>query len=244
MNKLKISIITVTWNSVAYLEEAIQSVISQDYDNFEYIIIDGGSTDGTVDIIRKYADRLAYWISEPDRGMYEAMNKGIAQASGDIIGMINSDDYYYPGALQAVAEAFEGKSLDEYIFWGDVQYEHLGRVKGFRPENLKTGAFAPHPSMFCPKQIYDRIGNYDASFRLLGDYDFMYRAVNKYRIKSLYVPELIAFFREGGMADRNIMACLRDELKVKLRYGQFPPWALTVFALKVIKNIRRIVGHQ
>ncbi|MDD3117989.1 MAG: glycosyltransferase family 2 protein [Victivallales bacterium] len=241
---LKISVITVCYNSAAYLEKAVESVLSQNYDNFEYLIIDGGSTDGTPDIIRRYEDRLAYWTSEPDRGIYDAMNKGIARASGDIVGIINSDDYYFPEALQKVADAFEGKSLDEYIFWGDVQYEHRGRVRGFRPAKVKTGAFAPHPSMFCPRRIYERIGTYDASFRLLGDYDFMYRAVNKFNLKPLYVPELIAFFREGGLADSNILSCLRDELKVKRRYGQ--PWfiAYPVFFLKILKNAPRILNNR
>ena len=237
---LKISIITVCYNSAEFFEEAIESVLSQDYDNFEYIIIDGGSTDGTLDIIRKYEDRLAYWSSEPDNGLYDAMNKGIVKASGDIVGMINADDYYFPDTFKKVVAAFEGKSLDENIFWGDVQYEHLGRIKGFRPENVKTGAFAPHPSMFCPRCIYEHIGTYDDSFHLLGDYDFMYRAVNKFGITPLYVPELIAFFREGGLADKNILPCLRDELKVKLRYGQSRLIACTVFWLKIIKNSHKI----
>jgi glycosyltransferase len=241
VNNLKISIVTVCYNSAEYLETAIESVLSQKYDDFEYIIIDGGSDDGTLDIIRRYDDRLAYWCSEPDNGIYDAMNKGIAHATGDIVGMINSDDYYLPGAFAKAAEAFKGKSLDEYIFWGDVQYENLGRIKGFRKNNLKLGAFAPHPSMFCPKKIYDRIGVYDTSFKLLGDYDFMYRAVNKYNIKPLYVPELIAFFREGGLADSNILPCLRDELRVKLRYGQLFIIAYPVFLLKVIKNFFRIL---
>ncbi len=235
MNNLKISIITVSYNSVEYIETAIQSVLSQRYINFEYIIIDGGSTDGTVDIIKKYADSLAYWVSEPDSGIYDAMNKGISRATGDVIGMINSDDYYFPDALETVAKAFKHKDLNQYIFWGDVEYELLGRIKGWRPKNLKCGAFAPHPSMFCPKMIYDRIGLYDTSFRLLGDYDFMYRAIHKYQLKPLYIPELIAFFREGGLACNNIIACLRDELKVKLRYGQSPLIAIPFFWLKIIK---------
>jgi glycosyltransferase len=236
MNNLKISIVTVSYNSAAFIETTIKSVLEQDYDNFEYIIIDGGSTDGTLEIIKKYADQLAYWISEPDGGIYEAMNKGISQATGDIVGMINSDDYYLPNAFKLVNKAFKGKTLNEYIFWGDVEYELLGRVKGWRPQNLKRGAFAPHPSMFCPKCIYERIGLYDTSFRLLGDYDFMYRAIHKYSIKPLYLPEVIAFFREGGLADSNIIACLRDELKVKLRYGQSPFIAIPLFLLKIIKN--------
>lgn len=237
---MKISIITATFNAERFLEQTIESVLSQDYQNREYLIIDGGSTDGTIDIIRKHAASLAYWVSEPDNGMYDAMNKGIARANGDIVGIINADDYYFPGALGKVAEAFADRNLDEHIFWGDVEYEQLGRVRGFRQKNMTRGAFAPHPSMFCPKRIYDRIGYYDASFRLLGDYDFMYRAIHRYGIKPLYVPELIAFFRGGGLAERNIYRCLRDELRVKLRYGQSPWQAIPLFCLKLLKNAPRI----
>ncbi len=240
---MKISIITVTYNAERFLEETITSVLSQDYSECEYLIIDGGSTDGTLDIIRKYEASLSCWISEPDNGMYDAMNKGISRTTGDIIGIINADDYYFPGALPKVAEAFANHNLDEYIFWGDVEYERLGRVRGFRQKNLARGAFAPHPSMFCPKRIYERIGGYDTSFRLLGDYDFMYRAVNQHNIKPLYVPELIAFFRGGGLADRNIYSCLCDELRVKLRYGQSPWRAIPLFWLKLLKNALKMMTH-
>ncbi|MFA6715794.1 MAG: glycosyltransferase family 2 protein [Victivallaceae bacterium] len=240
---LKISIITVCYNSVEYLEDAVESVLSQDYDNFEYIIIDGGSTDGTLDIIRKYESRLAYWISAPDRGIYDAMNKGIAQASGDIIGMINSDDYYLPGAFRKVANAFADKSLDDNIFWGDIMHGDE-RVLGWREWNVKRGAFAPHPSMFCPKKVYERIGAYSLDYKILADYDFMYRAINYHHIKHIYLPEPIAFFRPGGLASQNILPSLKEELEVKLRYGQ--PWliACTVFLLKIIKNSHKIFKNM
>jgi glycosyltransferase involved in cell wall biosynthesis len=241
---LKISVITVSFNSASTIEQTIKSVLEQQYDNYEYIIVDGGSTDGTVDIIEKYADDLAYYVSEPDNGLYDAMNKGIANAIGDIIGIINSDDYYYPDALKTVAHSFIEHKLEDYIFWGDVMYEKQGRVMGFRPENRKIGAFAPHPSMFCPKCVYDNIGVYDTNFKLLADYDFMYRAVNKYNIKPLYETELIAFFREGGLADSNIIPCLRDELNVKLKYGQSRLSAGTAFLLKIIKNMPRIMRSR
>ena len=239
---LKISIITVCYNSVEYFEEAIESVLSQDYDNFEFIIIDGGSTDGTLDIIRKYEDRLVYWVSEPDNGLYDAMNKGIAKASGDVVGMINSDDYYLPGAFKKVAAAFENKSLDDNIFWGDIMYGDK-RVSGWRDWNVTRGAFAPHPSMFCPKKIYDRIGTYSMDYKILADYDFMYRAVNYHHIKHIYLPETIAFFRLGGLASQNILPSLKEELSVKLRYGQPRAIAYPVFLLKIIKNSPRILRN-
>ena len=239
---LKISIITICYNSAEFFAEAIESVLSQDYENFEYIIIDGGSTDGSVDIIRKYEDRLAYWVSEPDDGLYDAMNKGIEQATGDIIGMINSDDYYFPGTFQKVAEAFEGKNLEENIFWGDIMHGDE-RVLGWRDWNVKRGAFAPHPSMFCPKKIYDQIGMYDTRYKILADYDFMYRAVNQYHVKPIYLPEKVAFFRPGGLASQNILPSLKEELTVKLAYGQSRLVAYTIFWLKIIKNSPKILKN-
>ena len=239
---LKISIITVCYNAAEHFEEAIQSVLSQDYDNFEYIIIDGGSTDGTLDIIHKYEGRLAYWISEPDNGLYDAMNKGIEKASGDIIGMINADDYYFPDAFKKVAAAFEGKSLETNIFWGDIMHGDE-RVLGWRDWNVKRGAFAPHPSMFCPKKIYDQIGTYNLKYKILADYDFMYRAINHYHVKHIYLPENIAFFRPGGLASQNILPSLKEELAVKLCYGQSRLIAYTVFWLKIIKNSPKILKN-
>ena len=237
---MKISIITAVRNDAEHIEETIRSVLDQDYPEIEYIIIDGASTDGTTEIISRYRERLGAFVSEPDTGIYNAMNKGIRLATGDIIGMINSGDSYFPGALSKVAAAF-GPDPGRRIFWGDVQYEHLGRVRGFRRENLFIGAFAPHPSMFVPRTVYDETGLYDESFRLLGDYDYMYRAVNSMKIEPLYLPELIAFYREGGLSDQRILRCLADELRVKIRYGQNRFIAYLLFILKVVKNLPRIL---
>ena len=240
---MKISVITVVRNDVEHIEETVNSVLAQKGVEFEYIIIDGASDDGTKEIIERYRDKIAAFVSEADNGIYQAMNKGIRLATGDVIGLINSGDTYFPGALAAVAAAFEKTPgwEKEYIFWGDVEYESCGRVRGFRPEKLYVGAFAPHPSMFVPRKIYESIGLYDESFKLLGDYDFMYRAVHKYHIKPLYVAELIAFYRAGGVSDRRIMSCLRDELHVKLRYGSPVVLSYLMFFAKVVKNLPRML---
>ena len=243
---MKISVVTVVWNDCDHIEETLKSVLEQTGEGFEleYVVIDGASDDGTVEILRRYESRLSCLVSERDSGIYDAMNKGIARCTGDVIGMINSGDRYLPGALALVADSYRRYGKMDRIFWGDVLYERLGRVKGFREKNLRIGAFAPHPSMFVPRNIYERIGTYDESLRLMGDYDFMYRAVNVEHIRPLYVPELVAFYREDGLSDRNVLNCLREELQVKLRYGQSPVTAKLVFALKVIKNIRRIAANR
>ena len=118
------------------------------------------------------------------------------------------------------------------------------RVLGWREWNVKRGAFAPHPSMFCPKKVYERIGAYSLDYKILADYDFMYRAINYHHIKHIYLPEPIAFFRPGGLASQNILPSLKEELEVKLRYGQ--PWliACTVFLLKIIKNSHKIFKNM
>lgn len=242
---MKISVVTVVRNDCCGIEETLNSVLGQKSDAFEleYVVIDGASDDGTAEIIGKYASSLAFFVSEKDSGIYNAMNKGIARCTGDVIGMINSGDRYLPGALELVAKSFSEPGALECIFWGDVIYQHQGLVKGFRENKRYIGAFAPHPSMFVPRSIYERIGTYDESFRLLGDYDFMYRAVNAEKIRPLYVPQPVAFYLEDGLSDRYVFRCLKDELRVKIRYGQNFLWAWMVFVLKVIKNSGRILRN-
>ena len=242
---MKISVVTIVRNDRDHIEETMKSVLEQSGSGFEleYVVIDGASDDGTAEIIARYGEKLSFWISEKDSGIYNAMNNGISHCTGDIIGMINSGDRYLPGALELVASSFREYGKLDRIFWGDVIYQHHGLVKGFRANNLKIGAFAPHPSMFVPRNIYERIGVYDESFRLLGDYDFMYRAVNAEKIKPLYVPHPVAFYLEDGLSDRHVLGCLKDELKVKLRYGQPSLAAKLIFALKVVKNLKRILSN-
>lgn len=237
---MKFSIVTVVRNDAAHIMETVSSVLDMQHGiDVEYIVIDGDSTDGTRGLLETRASEFAAFVSEPDSGIYEAMNKGIDRATGDAVGIINSGDRYLPGALGLAAAALEGRCDDRHILWGDVEYERGGRVRGFRPEKRYIGAFAPHPSMFVPLAYYRRHGAYDASFRLLGDYDFMYRAVNVVGVEPVYLPEVLAFYRAGGLSDRRIFACLRDELRVKLRYGASPAASYAAFCLKVLKNLPR-----
>ena len=237
---MKFSIVTAVLNDAEHIAETMSSVLDGNADcEVEYIVIDGGSTDGTKEIIAARAAELGFFVSEPDSGIYEAMNKGIAHAAGDVVGIINSGDRYLPGALKSVERALDGKCDDHHILWGDVEYERGGRVRGFRPEKRYVGAFAPHPSMFVPLAYYRRYGAYDPDFKLLGDYEFMYKAVNKTGVDPVYLPEVLAFYRAGGLSDRRIFACLRDELRVKLRYGASPIGAYAAYFLKLLKNLPR-----
>ena len=235
---MKLSIITAVLNDAAHIAETVRSVLEQDGET-EYIVIDGGSTDGTLEALSPYCGRLTV-VSEPDDGIYQAMNKGIRRSTGDVIGIINSGDRYLAGAFDRVRSVYAHPENAGKIFWGDVEYEICGRVKGFRKSHRYIGAFAPHPSMFVPRRIYDRIGLYDETLRLMGDYDFMYRAVNHEGIGYVYCPEIIAWYRAGGASDRDVARCLREELQVKLRYGASPLIHLPLYWLKLLKNRKRI----
>lgn len=234
MSHIKLSVVTVSFNAAATIEETIQSVINQSYKNVEYIIIDGGSTDGTIDIIEKYRDKIAYFVSEKDYGLYHAMNKGIEKATGEIIGMINSDDYYLEGAFEKVVKAFEGKKLEEHIFFGDMLHGD-SLIRGWRPEALKMSAFGAHPSMFCPKIVYERIGGYKLAYKILSDYDFMYRAFNVRGLKPIYLPEPIAYFRPGGLASKNIFRSYTEEMLIKYDNGEKLHKAFGIYLMKLLR---------
>ena len=193
-----ISIITPVLNGKRHLEETIKAVLDQGYDNLEYIIIDGGSFDGTLDIIRKYEDRIDYWISEQDRGIYNAMNKGIDLATGEIIGIINSDDWYPPGAVARVAKRYS-PGID--IYYGDVislgrVIESSRRLSG-TPKALNRRMSFNHPTCFVAARVYKAHGKYDEDFRYAADYDLFLRLYKK-GLNFEYIPEIQAHIREGG----------------------------------------------
>lgn len=235
---MKFSVITPVLNAASTVGRTIESVLAQPGE-IEYIVIDGGSTDGTLDVIGRYSDRLAFFQSRPDRGLYDAMNQGIMRSTGDIVGIINADDRYFPETVEIVREAFETGGSDG-VLWGDVEYEHQGRVKGFRPWKLGIGAFAPHPSMFVPRKVYDLVGVYDLAYKYLADYDFMYRAVRKFKLPVLYVPRLLAHFSESGLSGTHVAECLKEEYAIHLAHGMGAWRARLMYELKLLKNRRRI----
>mgnify|MGYP001173230963 CR=1 FL=1 len=180
MNKnFKISVITVTKNSEKFLEENIKSLKNQTYKNFEHIIIDGKSTDRTVDIIKKYKDKIDYWVSEPDKGLYDAMNKGIEVCTGDIIGILNSDDIYFSDALKFVNHYFSEKENLDFLF-GTVEKHKL--MHGYYPEKIKWtfGFYTTHSvGFFIKKSSQMKIGFYDTRYKYSADYDLFYKMIVK-----------------------------------------------------------------
>lgn len=225
-----ITVITVVYNGEKYLEETILSVINQSYENIEYIIIDGGSTDGTLDIIKKYEDKIAYWVSEKDNGIYDAMNKGIKQSKGDLIGMINADDYYEKDTLLFVADAFAREEKD--VFYGDIFYldgverslvpaHDTGLKYGIFPYSFKwiwVNMLFGHPTTFVKKTIYDEIGLFDTSYRISGDYDFFFKLV-KAQKQFYYIKEPLVTFRLGGVSDTANKIKERENENIRKKNG-------------------------
>jgi glycosyltransferase involved in cell wall biosynthesis len=222
-NKPLISIITIVFNGELFLERTINSVIDQNYCNVEYIVIDGGSTDKTLDILEKYDAKIDCWVSEPDKGISDAFNKGIKLATGEIIGLINADDYYSDGALSNVAQAFAENDID-YLY-GNINLHKLSgeKLRVVRPRyNSKFpygGMPVPHPSLFIRKKVYDQIGLYNLNYKIAMDYELFIR-IHEQQYKSLYLDFEIAHFSLGGISDSHIGASHKENLKVALNSKQ------------------------
>jgi glycosyltransferase len=203
---MKISIITVGFNCKNTLEDCIKSVLSQNYPDVEYIIIDGGSTDGTLDVIKKYKNDIAYFVSEPDKGIYDAMNKGIKAATGDIIGILNSDDVYADNEiLQSVAACIFEKKVDScygdlfYVTANDMDRKvRYWKAGSFNKNNFIRGWMPPHPTFFVRRSVYEQFGLFNLNFPLAADYELMLRFLYKYDVSTYYIPQCLVRMRTGG----------------------------------------------
>ena len=223
---MKVSIITVTYNSAQTLVDAMKSVLEQTYHDIEYIIVDGASTDSTIDIIRQYElqfkNRLK-WISEKDDGIYDAMNKGIQLATGDVVGVLNSDDYFTSSDVIARMVAAFRDGAD--AVYGDVHFIHDGEPnkciryyssKHFRPFWLRFGFMPAHPSFYCRRGVYERAGYYKTDYAIGSDYEMMVRLFYGYHIRAKYLPMDFVTMRTGGASTRNIqsrLALIKDDVR-------------------------------
>lgn len=200
MKNPKISIITSCYNSEKYLEQCIKSIVEQGYDNLEYIIIDGGSTDGTLDIINKYRDRISYFVSEKDKGISDAFNKGIKAATGDLIGIINSDDYMMPNALNKVAAEYE-EDVDVYRGYELLYYPIRNTTKAEYPNNrfgsVPIGNCICHEAAFITKNMYQKVGEYKTNFKYMMDIDLFMR-MNRMGARHKFIDVCVLTFRVGG----------------------------------------------
>ena len=204
----QISIITVVWNNKETIQDAVNSVLNQTYKNIEYIIIDGASTDGTIEIIQSYGDKISKFISEPDGGLYDAMNKGIELSNGDIVGMLNSDDFYIDEfVIENVIKEFEAKDVDSV--YADLVYVNPGNLDKvvrfydssyFSPENFAYGWMPAHPTFFVKKEIYERYGVFRTDLKIGADFDILVRFLYIYNISFSYMREVLVKMRTGGVS--------------------------------------------
>lgn len=203
---MKISVITVCYNSARTLERTLQSVAEQDWSHVEHIVIDGGSSDGSADILATFHTRLTHVVSEPDHGIYDAMNKGLALADGQIICFLNADDHYAsPGVLSLVATKMQAQKLDALM--GDVGFfderspQHLVRryrSDRFTPERLAWGWMPAHPALFLRKKVIQRVGRFRTDYRIAGDFEFIVRAFHGHALRYEHVPEVLVHMQTGG----------------------------------------------
>lgn len=226
-----ISIITVVYNGVAHLEKTILSVLNQSYPNIEYIIIDGGSTDGTLDIIRRYENRLSYWVSKPDKGIYDAMNKGIALATGEVIGLLNAGDWYLEGAIQLLASQIQTEPSiyygDAFIFYPDLNQQRLAKAN---LSGLRYHMSICHQATFVATRIYQQLGSYKTKYRLAADYDFLSRCYHK-NVTFKYLKKTVTLFTNGGASDRDIILYKRECLSIAKQ-----PYFSIVDRLRMLKK--------
>lgn len=207
---MKVTVITAVFNNRSHIEDCIRSVLNQTYKNIEYVVIDGGSTDGTVDIINKYDSRISRWISEPDKGLYDAMNKGINLASGDVIGILNSDDLYFD---EHVIETVVGHLRSSDSCYGDLLFvdrANTDRVvrywksKKYNKMNFKKGWMPPHPTFFVRTDAYRKYGTFDTDLAIAADYELMLRFLFKHDLTASYVPKVLVRMRVGGKSKPGI----------------------------------------
>ena len=241
-NKLKISIITVTKNSEKFLQESIDSLSNQTYRNFEHIIVDGASTDQTLNIIKKNSSRIKKWISEPDHSLYYAMNKGISLCSGDIIGILNSDDTYFPETLSTVNKYFIKNKID--FLFGSVFKHKL--MHGFYPKKIKWtfGCYTTHSvGFFIKRSSQIKIGLYNTKYKWSADYDLFYKMIVKYKMNGMATKknEVFGNFRQGGLSSTiKYLDFLKENNQIRIDNGQNKIIVFCIFTLRLLRNFKRL----
>lgn len=243
---MKISVITVVFNGEKTVQETIQSVLVQDYEEVEYIVVDGGSTDGTLAIVESFGDRLAKFVSEKDKGIYDAMNKGIQFATGEVVGLLNADDLFAsPDVLSQVAAAFQRSGAD--AVYGDLQYFNGAtdrvtrhwRAGAYKPGLFLWGWMPPHPTFFIRRSWYLNQGGFRLDMGTAADYELMLRMVHRYGAKLAYVQKVLVRMRTGGVSNvslKNRLAANRNDAQ-SWKINKIKPYPITV----LLKPFRKIL---
>ena len=245
---MKVSVITVVLNNRAYLEDCLQSIFRQTHSPLESIVVDGGSTDGTLNIVRSHEKRISRWISEKDRGIYEAMNKGILMATGEVVGFLNADDMYFDDrVVSGIVEAFEPDIDCVYgnlVFVSRSDVDHVTRrwISGdFQPGLFEKSWTPAHPTFYCRKSAYDLHGLYRTDFRIAADVELMYRFLQKHALRSQFIDRYFVKMREAGVSTRGLKSTwiITREMKRAIRDngGRFRWGRYLFFKLLKIRQI-------
>jgi len=243
----KISVITTTYNSASTIEDTIKSVIEQDYPAIEYIIVDGLSTDNTLEIVNKYKNKLSKIISEKDTGIYDALNKGINEATGDIIALLHSDDFFIDkNVISKVVKAFEENNTDSV--YGNLYYVNKDNttkiVRKWVSGNYKHGMFVngwmpPHPAFFVKKICYEKHGVFNLNFKSAADYELMLRFLHKHKISTSYINEYLVKMRVGGKSNASV------KNRIKANQEDRAAWSVNglnpMFYTLMLKPLRKII---
>ena len=225
-----ISIITSVLNRYEFISSALESILSQSYKHVEIIVVDGGSTDGTLEVLGKYKDRISVFVSEPDKGIYDALNKGVSLASGDIVGFLHSDDVFFDNkSLIKIAAAFQEDSVG--AVYGDMVYVEKGdlnkiirqwKAGPFSTENFSRGWMPPHTTFYMRKSLYDRYGGYSLNYSIAADYEAILRYLSSGQVCVKYIPEYLVKMRVGGASNNSLMNLLKkycENYRILTLYG-------------------------
>lgn len=221
---MKISIITITYNSASTVEDTIKSVASQDFPDIEYIIVDGLSKDRTLEVVNRFSNHISKVVSEKDKGLYDALNKGIHLATGDVVGMLHSDDLYADNnVLSRIVQKFASDPSIEAVYADLVFVDRDNPDKILRTwkageyteDAFKEGWMPPHPTFFVKKSVYDRFGGFNLDLKLSADYELMLRFIHKHKVKVAYLPETIVKMRMGGISNTSFFVKLKANMEDK-----------------------------
>jgi len=241
--------VTVCYNSIATIRDTLESVAAQSYKNIEHIIVDGGSTDGTMAVIREWNKHAVSLISEPDKGIFDAMNKGIMLATGDIIGILNSDDVYYDShVLENVSAVMNDASIDacyaDLIYVDKKNPEKIIRYwqSGvFKKGLFKKGWVPPHPTFFARRGVYEKYGLFNLSYSLAADFEMMARLLERYQIKTVYIPKIFVKMRVGGASNKSMINIIKQNIEIYkvCKKNIFPLSVSAFFFSKLASRIRQ-----
>lgn len=214
---MRISVVTATYNCASTMSDCLRSVAEQRHTDLEHIVVDGASTDGTVQLLHQNANQIDRIISEPDKGIYDALNKGVALASGEVVGFLHADDLYSDAmVLEEIAAAFQNPDVE--AVYGDLTYVQktntdqvvrYWKSSAFRRSTLAGGWMPPHPTLYLRRRVYEKFGGFDLSYRIAADYDFMLRVLGKIEGKVVYLPRVLVKMRVGGESNRSLRNVMR-----------------------------------